>query len=344
MLDHKNSEETSVKRGIAALLMLVLLITALIACGEEEQPVYTARTAGAYNLLKQPDEDAEVLLRIPKGKRIPVYDFDPTWLLCEYDGQRGYLKRSCVESVRVVDMVNTPPYGVVEFMFIASCGGDTPVTSEPGGGEELITLHEGAWVALIGFENGYGKLIFKRQYGYIDSRCLKDLRAVDRNLDDPDTDDPIAAYVSFYNIAETESNLGRMQNIRVACEKLNELVFAPGDKLDFNGQIGPYRAANGYMAAPVLVNGTTKLGYGGGTCQVSSTLYNTVLQLPGITIIKRRAHGPSGASYLPHGVDAAVGNSSLNFIIRNDYPYPVRIDAHPQDGALYISVYRAEEE
>ncbi|MBR4499226.1 MAG: VanW family protein, partial [Paludibacteraceae bacterium] len=38
----------------------------------------------------------------------------------------------------------------------------------------------------------------------------------------------------------------------------------------------------------------TTTGYGGGSCQVSSTLYNTVLQLPGITVTERHPHGSNG--------------------------------------------------
>jgi vancomycin resistance protein YoaR len=112
--------------------------------------------------------------------------------------------------------------------------------------------------------------------------------------------------------------------------------------LDFNKHIGPYNAKEGYLPATVLVDGGSKQGYGGGTCQVSSTLYNVVLQLPGLYVIQRRAHGGNGASYLPIGVDAAVGNSSLNFRFRNKYPFPIRIDASSQDGALTIAIYRAE--
>ena len=134
-----------------------------------------------------------------------------------------------------------------------------------------------------------------------------------------------------------------MRNIEVACEKRSALVFAPGESLDFNKQIGPYTAANGYEKATVLVSGGSSQNYGGGTCQVSSTLYNAVLQLTGLTVTERHPHGPAGASYLPHGVDAAVGNKTLNFKFRNDYDFPVRIDASAQDGALYIAVYRVPE-
>ena len=64
--------------------------------------------------------------------------------------------------------------------------------------------------------------------------------------------------------------------------------------------------------------------------------------LPGLTVLQRRAHGNNGASYLPIGVDAAVGNSELNFRFRNDYAFPLRIHATSQDGALTIAIYRAE--
>ena len=40
---------------------------------------------------------------------------------------------------------------------------------------------------------------------------------------------------------------------------------------------------------------------GGGICQVSSTLYNVLLQLPRLTILHRRAHGDNGAPYLYGG-------------------------------------------
>ena len=67
-----------------------------------------------------------------------------------------------------------------------------------------------------------------------------------------------------------------------------------------------------------------------------------MLQLPGLTVLYRRAHGDNGASYLPIHMDAAVGNSSLNFKFRNDYSFPVRIEGTVQDGALTIAIYRAE--
>ena len=71
---------------------------------------------------------------------------------------------------------------------------------------------------------------------------------------------------------------------------------------------------------------------------------NALLQLPKVEILQRRPHGPSGAKYLPHGVDAAVGNDSLNLRFRNNYDFPIRVEGHTSDdGALTMVVYRADE-
>ena len=51
--------------------------------------------------------------------------------------------------------------------------------------------------------------------------------------------------------------------------------------------------------------------------------------------------GFGGASYVPHGVDAAVGNEKLDLIFQNDYAFPIHIDASAKDGALFIAIRKA---
>ncbi|MDY4140263.1 MAG: VanW family protein [Eubacteriales bacterium] len=49
------------------------------------------------------------------------------------------------------------------------------------------------------------------------------------------------------------------------------------------------------------------------------------------------------ASYLPHGMDAAVGNDEQNLRLRNGYAFPLRIEAFSVgDGALTVCVYAGE--
>lgn len=338
------------KRWIAlALLMLLLPLPGAFCFAEEtELPVlYKGRTSVAGRLFSTVgDTDGiDQIGTIPEKTQVVIHELTPTFALVtdRKRNQTGYIKRVCLVDTEPVDPSTTPPYGVVFNRYITAVkAADAPVLSAVDGGQTLITLHEGARLSVIGFESGYAKVIYHRQYGYIDSNLLCDPASVYCLAEDAGIDAPIAAYTSFYNIADTESNRNRMVNIAVACEKLCRITLKNGENLNFNRDIGPYRASNGYLPATVLIDGKSQQGYGGGTCQVSSTLYNVVLQLPGAFVLQRRAHGANGASYLPIGVDAAVGNEKLNFRFRNDYPFSIRIDAHAQDGALTIAIYKAE--
>ncbi len=336
------------KRFLALAMLLALLWPGSFGRAEEASPaLYTVRTRVDSKVYADWDGTEGITQTgiIPKSRRGSVLALNPTFALVSYQEGKliGYVRRVCLEDPRVLDKASTPPYGVDFNHFLAAVEAeDAPVTTLPGGGETLITLHKGARVSFIGFENGYGKLIYHRQYGYIDSRLLGEMLNVYEIPENAGTDAPIASYTSFYKITTDESNLNRMTNIAVACQKLCAFSLLPAGNLNFNRDMGPYKASSGYMPAGVLVDGQLQQGYGGGTCQVSSTLYNVVLQLPGLTVLQRRAHGNNGASYLPIGVDAAVGNSELNFRFRNDYPYPLRIDASSRDGALTIAIYRTE--
>ena len=67
-------------------------------------------------------------------------------------------------------------------------------------------------------------------------------------------------------------------------------------------------------------------------------------QVPGVTILRRRPHGPGCAKYLPMHQDAAVGNTELNFIFRNDADYPLRILAESTgEGTLCIQIFKVTE-
>ena len=326
------------------LILLVLCLLMVVPFGiAEEKPLYTALLRYRGIVYPEPGSDRQVAA-FEKGTRIDIYEVQPAWLKIGREGQvRGYIKRDKLDDYTVTTLspATTPAYPGIQNTYLGWISQEAPVRDRPDeGGEELITLQKGARLAFIGIENGWAKLIFKRQYGYVDTRLLSELLPL--NLTDaPDADAPIAAYTSFYNIATNPDNLSRIKNLQVSCDKFEQITLQTGQRFDFNRDLGPYRSSNGYFPAIVLIDGGTKLGYGGGTCQASSTLYNVVLQLPGLQVDHRRPHGPGGISYLPHGADAAVGNETQNFKFSNNYPFPVRIEGTVQDGALTICIWRA---
>ena len=215
--------------------------------------------------------------------------------------------------------------------------------------EQLVTLAADSRLSIWQIEDGWAVVPYKRVVGYLYVGDIKQLEPVAPNPDYAQAGDVISVFTTFYSLRTSELNLGRMENIRVGCGYING-TYASGYVFDFDAVAGPYRKSRGYKDSPVLINGESVAGSGGGTCQVSTTLYNALLQLPeGISIIYRHTHGPSGATYAPHGVDAAVGRSSptsgtikLNLEFQNTFDFPITIDCTVQNGALCIAIRKGE--
>lgn len=304
--------------------------------------LYTAwLIAGRAVFTERDIKSSKVLRTGAVGTSVEVLYVGSAWCIVRNKKGIGYAKRDYLTRVKPLDPVNTPPYGVQKSTYIATTAGTCPVRKSMSEEDESwVVLNKGTLLSVWRVQDGWAIVPYWRTYGYINMNDLTDLIPVSPTDEPISEETPIAAYTSYYNMAQTETNLGRITNIRVACERLTR-VMKPNASLDFNADVGPYSPKLGYQPAPVLVNGTTQKGYGGGTCQVSSTLYNALLQLPGVKVVQRRPHGPSGAKYLPHGVDAAVGNSSLNLVFRNAYSFPIRVEGHSSDdGALCMVIYR----
>ena len=108
----------------------------------------------------------------------------------------------------------------------------------------------------------------------------------------------------------------RAENVRLGTEKFNHLVIRAGESVSFNKVAGKRTVANGYQQALEIAYGNYVLGTGGGICQVSSTLYNAVVNA-GLTVNKRTPHAiPS--SYVEKGLDATVSDDRYDFVFTNN--------------------------
>ena len=287
-----------------------------------------------------------------KGKKLDILYVGLRWMIVRRDNVIGYVKREYVakSDIETVDPVNTPPFNVQKHSYIAKTATTCHVRksmvlsrSEEDDGNNWVILKPGTELSIWKFYKGWAMVNYMREYGYIDPNELTDLIPVSPTDEELYPDSPIAAYTSYYNMAQTEKNKNRIHNIKTGCGYIS-VVLQPGQKFDANKIMGPYNASKKYRKAGVLTEGRTTLGYGGGTCQVSSTLYNVLIQLPHIEINHRRPHGGNGASYLPIHCDAAVGNPELNLIFTNRYDFPIRIlGTSNDDGALLMRIYRYHE-
>lgn len=123
---------------------------------------------------------------------------------------------------------------------------------------------------------------------------------------------------------------GRVQNLELAAAKIDGIVLQPGEIFSFNRAVGPRDAAHGWAQANEIYQGEYVLGYGGGICQVTSTLYNAAL-LGGLEI-KERYHHDRPLQYINPGRDATVVWNLLDFRFRNSLDLPVRIGARVVPG------------
>ncbi|MCR4875575.1 MAG: VanW family protein [Clostridiales bacterium] len=315
---------------------------------------------GEYSIYTEKNIKSERVARGLKNTPVDVIYVGLVWVIVRYQGQLGYVKREYLtKNFLAYDPVHTAPFNVQKHQYIATvakeCYVRKTMTKEPLDEKKRKTywvkLNPGTRISIWQFQDGWAIVNYMRSYGYIDPNDLKDLIPVSPTDQPISKESPIAAYTSYYTMKhllpgaskETKTNnLNRIWNIGHGAEKITATgLLQPGDVFNGNkGNIGPYRE---YKLAIGLVDGKAVLSSGGGTCQVSSTLYNIICQMPGMTIIQRRPHGYGGASYLPIHCDAAVGNDALNFVFRNDYDYPIQLVSESTgDGALLMMAYRAD--
>ena len=150
--------------------------------------------------------------------------------------------------------------------------------------------------------------------------------------------DLLATYSTRYDGGDRD----RTTNLRIACQKINEKVVLPGETFSYNQTLGVRSTATGYKNAKVYENGEVVDGIGGGICQISSTLYNSVL-MANLDIVERKNH-QFVTSYTPAGRDATVVYGMTDFKFKNTRKYAIKIKASASNGVATVSIYGIKEE
>lgn len=129
---------------------------------------------------------------------------------------------------------------------------------------------------------------------------------------------------------DTPNNRNRGINIRLAAAAIDGTVVFPGEEFSFNQVVGPRTPEKGYTIAHIFSEGQVRDGYGGGICQVSTTLYDAAV-LANLMVTERHNHMFT-VGYVPLGMDAAVSYGYADLKFKNTTDYPIRIDARVSDN------------
>lgn len=145
----------------------------------------------------------------------------------------------------------------------------------------------------------------------------------------------ISSYTTTYNTDVGTEN--RNHNIELVSSLLNNSVIPAQRQWSFNETAGECNEAAGFLDAGAIVDGEYASEFGGGICQVATTIFNAVFE-SGFPIDRRYNHSLYIASY-PAGRDAAVSWPDLDLQWTNDSNSEVLLSVTCNNGALTATLY-----
>lgn len=149
-----------------------------------------------------------------------------------------------------------------------------------------------------------------------------------------DVDEPLGENGDFTNISDIigtfttefkKSGAARSKNVENGCRLIDGATLYPGEQFSVLEHLVPFNAANGYELAGSYMNGLVVDTFGGGICQVSTTLYNALL-LAEVQIDVRQNHSMI-VDYVPPSGDAAITEAShKDLLFTNNKDFPIYIE------------------
>ena len=134
------------------------------------------------------------------------------------------------------------------------------------------------------------------------------------------------------------SPVSRVHNIRQGMSSFDGIILPADREFSFNHWLGEVTASTGYEPELVIKNKTVIPEYGGGLCQVSTTLFRAVMAA-GLPILERHPHTLSVRYYDPQGYDATIYPGVSDFRFKNDTAGPLFIQSENKANDLTFTLY-----
>lgn len=148
--------------------------------------------------------------------------------------------------------------------------------------------------------------------------------------------EPIEEELFSFSTQLLAKEKNRVDNINLACATINGIVLNSGEVFSFWEVLGNPTAEKGYKEAKAFTaTGGVTTSIGGGLCQVSSTIYNVVLNVPELETVERHQHTRE-VYYVKLGKDASVSYDEADFKFKNNLPNSIKIYAECTGEAINI--------
>lgn len=327
------------KRFCTLLFVLSVCLCVLSASGEglflgkaEDQPLYEAFSKTAFHIRNVPEDSGRRMKEVESHAALQVFEYGEQWCTVQYGGVTGYCKTKWLYRFRSLQPGTAFVPGYLKQEGFARV--ITPFhASVPG--YEGNDFQEGCILSVHQWNKQAAAIHMMRSAASIDSGFLNYTPYAP--WENAKKGDVIGGFTTYYN-EETGGKLSgnRQWNVELACGHVHGQVVMKGEVFSFKKLCAPLTKENGYKMAPNI--SSDGQGYGGGVCQLTTTIYNAVLGLP-LQIGEWSLHRDLGVAYIPKGFDAAVGSYS-DFTFTNTLPYDIRLEAMPQNGVVTVLIYR----
>ena len=165
------------------------------------------------------------------------------------------------------------------------------------------------------------------------------IKPMDADITDKDIEevtDLLGTFTTFYG----EDSGGRGKNVERGASLLDHKLLLPGEEMSVENTMGARTTENGFYEANSYAADEVVSSIGGGICQVSTTLYNAVLNAE-LEVTQRSSHSLK-VGYVEISRDAAIAENLLDLKFKNNLSSPIYIESKTSGGYLTFNVYGKE--
>ena len=175
---------------------------------------------------------------------------------------------------------------------------------------------------------------------YIAERTTSESNNINENINVSDEKENKEKKLAEFSTRLPNDTEARDDNIKLACKTLNGTVVKQEEIFSLWNILGCPTKEKGYEKAKTFTSdGKVTQSYGGGICQLSTTIYNTVLKVKGLEVKERHEHSRD-VPYIKDGKDAAVSYNTADLKFKNNLDYDIKIEAKVEDRKVKIKLIR----
>ncbi len=118
----------------------------------------------------------------------------------------------------------------------------------------------------------------------------------------------------------------RIHNIQTGAAAVNGTLISPDEEFSLLKLLGNVNEENGYLPELVIKGNKTTKEFGGGLCQIGTTMFRSTLA-SGLPVLERQNHSYRVSYYEPAGTDATIYDPAPDFKFKNDTGHYILIQS-----------------